>query len=127
CYDPTRARRMPGAAVPGRPLHRLERALSELRFERTRTTFPLFRALLADADFRSGNRDIGMLDRKLAAGELHPVVPESEDDLPLIAAALAHHEQAHRQTATGPAPATSLRSRWGSAGRRNAVRGGSWS
>jgi len=110
-------------------LDRLERALSELRVEGIRTTAPLFRALLADADFRSGNLDIGMLDRKLAADELRPLDPEGDElsDLPFLAAAIAHHEQAYRQSAAGPASAaTSRRSLWGAAGRRGALRGGSW-
>jgi acetyl-CoA carboxylase biotin carboxylase subunit len=132
-YDPMLAKLIVWAADRERALDRLDRALSELRIEGIRTTVPLFKALLADPDFRSGNLDIGMLDRKLASGELHPVAEEGlgkedQDDLPLIAAAIAHYEQAHRQTATGPAsPAPSRASRWGSAGRAGALRGGgSW-
>jgi acetyl-CoA carboxylase biotin carboxylase subunit len=126
-YDPMLAKLIVWAADREHALNRLERALFELRVEGIRTTAPLFHALLADADFRSGNLDIGMLDRKLASGELRPVTHEREgpDDLPLIAAALAHYEQAHRQSAVGPAsPAASLRSRWGAAGRRGSMRGG---
>jgi acetyl-CoA carboxylase biotin carboxylase subunit len=125
-YDPMLAKLIVWAADRERALERLGRALSELRIEGIRTTVPLFRALLADADFRAGNLDIGMLDRKLAAGELRPASDGAPDDLPLIAAALAHHESASR-TAAGPdAPAASRRSRWGSAGRHGAMRGGSW-
>jgi acetyl-CoA carboxylase biotin carboxylase subunit len=129
-YDPMLAKLIVWAADRASALDRLERALSELRVEGIRTTAPLFRALLADADFRSGNLDIGMLDRKLAADELRPAVPEGDDlnDLPILAAAIAHHERAHRQSTAGPAsPATSRRSLWGTAGRRDAVRRGSWS
>ena len=129
-YDPMLAKLIVWAADRERALNRLDRALSELRVEGIRTTVPLFRALLADADFRSGNMDIGMLDRKLAAGELRPPAGDASDDLsndlPLIAAALAHYEQANRQSATGPAPAAAHRSRWGTTGRRAALRGGSW-
>jgi acetyl-CoA carboxylase biotin carboxylase subunit len=128
-YDPMLAKLIVWAADRESALDRLERALSELRVEGIRTTAPLFRALLADPDFRAGNLDIGMLDRKLAADELKPAMPEGDDltNLPIIAAAIAHHEQAHRQSAAGPASAaTSRRSLWGAAGRRDAVRGGSW-
>jgi acetyl-CoA carboxylase, biotin carboxylase subunit len=126
-YDPLLAKLIVWAADRGRALDRLGRALFELRIEGIRTTAPLFRALLADADFRAGNLDIGMLDRKLAAGELRPSADGAADDLPLIAAALAHYERAQR-TAAGPAsPAASGRSRWGVAGRTGAMRGGSWS
>ncbi len=125
-YDPMVAKLIVWAADREKALNRLERALSELRIEGIRTTAPLFQALLADPDFRSGNLDIGMLDRKLAAGELHPPTEETLEDLPLIAAALAHHERANRTAAAGPVtPGASRRSRWGAAGRRSSLRGGS--
>jgi acetyl/propionyl-CoA carboxylase alpha subunit len=114
------------AADRERALERLGRALSELRIEGIRTTAPLFRALLADPDFRAGNLDIGMLDRKLAAGELRPSADGAPDDLPLIAAALAHYERANLTAAGSPSANASRRSRWGAAGRHGAVRGGSW-
>jgi acetyl-CoA carboxylase biotin carboxylase subunit len=125
-YDPMLAKLIVWAADREVAMNRLERALTETRIEGIRTTVPLFRAILADPDFRAGNLDIGMLDRKLAAGELRPVTGDGLPDLPLIAAALAHHERAH-QTAAGPAPGTaSRRSRWGAAGRQGSLRGGSW-
>src|SRR3954447_19085572 len=83
-YDPMLPKLIVWAAAGERALNRLERALSELRVEGIRPPVPLFRALLADPDFRSGNLDIGMLDRKLAAGDLHPAAQDSENDLPLI-------------------------------------------
>jgi acetyl-CoA carboxylase biotin carboxylase subunit len=119
-YDPMLAKLIVWAADRPRALARLERALVELRVEGIKTTKPLFQALLADPDFRSGNMDIAMLDRKLEAGELQPP-DQPEDDLPLIAAALDHHERAHRTAASS---GTSLRSRWGTAGRRGIQRGG---
>jgi acetyl-CoA carboxylase biotin carboxylase subunit len=131
-YDPMLAKLIVWAADREQALQRLERALGELRVEGIRTNVPLFRALLADPDFRSGTMDIAMLDRKLAAGELRPPADiEDTDglaDLPLIAAALVHHEHAHRTAGGSPAgSATSRRSRWGSAARHEALRGGSWS
>jgi acetyl-CoA carboxylase biotin carboxylase subunit len=128
-YDPMLAKLIVWASDRPRALDRLERALSELRIEGIRTTAPLFAALLADPDFRSGNLDIGMLDRKLADGTLGPVAEEDLSDLPLIAAALSHHERANRTVAaTDPANSgeSSRRSRWGAAGRSGALRGGSW-
>ena len=122
-YDPMLAKLIVWAADRPRALARLERALAELRIEGIRTTKPLFQALLADPDFRSGNMDIAMLDRKLESGELQPPA-ETDDDLPLIAAALDHHERAHRTAAGGSGPG--LRSRWGTAGRRGIQRDGSW-
>ena len=127
-YDPMLAKLIVWAADRERALDRLERALSELRVEGIRTTAPLFRALLADADFRSGNLDIGMLDRKLAAGRAAPGRRRGArgdlTDLPFIAAAIAHHEQAHRQSAAGPAARRPPAARAGAiAGRRGASEG----
>src|ERR1700720_2974205 len=65
------AKRSVWAADRERALARLGRALAELRIEGIRTTAPLYRALLADADFRAGRLDVGMLDRKLASGAPH--------------------------------------------------------
>jgi acetyl-CoA carboxylase, biotin carboxylase subunit len=125
-YDPMLAKLIVWAASRERALERLGRALAELRVEGIRTTAPLFQALLADADFRAGNLDIAMLDRKLAAGELAPPSEGTVDDLPLIAAALAHHERARRTAAGNPEGPPSRRSRWGSAARSEGMRNGSW-
>jgi acetyl/propionyl-CoA carboxylase alpha subunit len=134
----------------------LGRALAELRIEGIRTTVPLYRALLGDADFLAGRLDVGMLDRKLASGELRELDAAGSGqlaDLPLLAAAIAHHQRARRTTAAGPgaggagaataaatasgagsgggcgsaAPAAgSRRQRWAAAGRLDAVRGSAW-
>jgi acetyl-CoA carboxylase biotin carboxylase subunit len=125
-YDPLLAKLIVWAEDRPRALARLGRALSELRVEGIRTTAPLFRALLADADFVAGRLDIAMLDRKLAAGELAPPCAASLDDLPIVAAALAAHRDAHSTNAgprTGPMAASgSRRSRWAAVGRREALR-----
>ncbi len=125
-YDPMLAKLIVWAADRERALARLGRALDELRIEGIRTTAPLYRALLADPDFRAGRLDIGMLDRKLAAGELAPA-GGLDDDLPLLAAAIAHCERASRTAATPPAPGGSRRSRWGSAARQGNLRSDAWS
>ena len=123
-YDPMLAKLIVWAADRPRALQKLDRALSELRVEGIRTNTPLFKALLADPDFLAGNMDIGMLDRKLASGELRPAAEEEHPDLPLLAAALAHYERASR---TGTPASPGGRSRWAQAGRCDAPRGGSWS
>ena len=150
-YDPLLAKLSVWAADRERALARLGRALAELRIEGIRTTVPLYRALLADADFRAGRLDVGMLDRKLESGELQALasgLAPAEPDLPLLAAAIAYEERARRTTAGGgavggaasaaaaaaaagpaggPAAAGSRRQRWAATGRREAVRGGPWS
>jgi acetyl-CoA carboxylase biotin carboxylase subunit len=145
-YDPMIGKLIVWAPDRERALDRLGRALAELRIEGIRTTAPLFRALLTDDDFRAGRLDIGMLDRKLAAGELGPAAagagaeagPGEPDrralglDLPFVAAALAHHEAAVRRAAgagpvAGGAGAGARRRAWAETGRREGVRGGPWS
>ena len=121
-YDPMLAKLIVWAENRPRALDRLARALSELRIEGIRTTAPLFRALLADADFRSGNLNIAMLDRKLASGELHALASEEAGDLPLVAAAIHHFERAQRAIAVPRT--TGRRTLWRAAGRRDALRPG---
>ena len=105
-------------------IRRLGRALSELRIEGIETAVPLYQALLADPDFLAGRLDIGMLDRKLEAGELAPVRAPELDDLPVIAAALEYVESQGRQSA---APAGGgRRSGWGAAGRLEGVGRPGW-
>ncbi|MGB6366422.1 MAG: acetyl-CoA carboxylase biotin carboxylase subunit, partial [Thermoanaerobaculia bacterium] len=86
-YDPLLGKLIVWAQTREQAMDRLARALEEIRIEGIRTTVPLFAALLEDADFRAGRLDIGMLDRKLAAGELQPGHQPELADLPLIAAA----------------------------------------
>ena len=138
-YDPMVSKLIVWGADRDQAMARMDRALVELRMDGIETTVPLFRALLRDEDFRQGRLDIAMLDRKLAAGELSPPDPVEEGeppDLALIAAALAHHELAHRRAAGvstdgegagGRGAGTRRRTAWSWAGRREAVGGGSWS
>jgi len=135
-YDPMVSKLIVWGRDREQAMVRLDRALLELRMEGIETNVSLFRALLVDADFRAGRMDIAMLDRKLAASELRPPDPADDGepaDLPLIAAALAHHGEALRRAA-GRAEASGAgakragrRSAWAVAGRREAVGGGSWS
>jgi acetyl-CoA carboxylase biotin carboxylase subunit len=125
-YDPMLGKLIVWAADRERALERLSRALSELRVEGIRTNASLFEALLVDPDFRSGNLDIGMLDRKLAAGDLKPVHETRLADLPLIAAALAHFERSQRTAAAAAGESGKPASRWGTVARREAVSGAAW-
>jgi acetyl-CoA carboxylase biotin carboxylase subunit len=134
-YDPMLAKLIVWAADRELAMNRLDRALTELRIEGIRTTVPLYRALLADADFRAGRLDIGMLDRKLASGELEALAaslaagtvnaavtaaPDDAEggeagapdaaaqlraDLPLLAAAIAQFERNRRTEGAHGAPA----------------------
>jgi acetyl-CoA carboxylase biotin carboxylase subunit len=120
-YDPMLAKLIVWAEDRPRAIRRLDRALRELRVEGIRTTAPLFRALLEDPDFLAGNLDNGMLDRKLASGELAPSESASLADLPFIAAALAFDEDL-RHRAAAPPPAGGARNRWRMSARAGMLR-----
>ncbi|MDX1997696.1 MAG: acetyl-CoA carboxylase biotin carboxylase subunit [Thermoanaerobaculia bacterium] len=128
-YDPMIAKLIVWGADREEAMARLGRALGELKIEGIKTSAPLFQAILGDADFRAGRLDIGMLDRKLASGELAPPPPTGAfADLPIVAAAITQAERARRRTAGGPtgsAPAAG--SRWATTARREAVGAGPWS
>jgi acetyl-CoA carboxylase biotin carboxylase subunit len=125
-YDPLLGKLIVWAQSREQAMDRLARALEEIRIEGIRTTVPLFAALLEDPDFRAGRLDIGMLDRKLAAGELQPGHELELADLPLIAAALEHAERQARYSAV-PAAGGGRRPRWRQASRRESLRRGPWS
>ncbi len=129
-YDPMVGKLIVWGRDREHAIARLDRALAELVIEGIETSTPLFREILRDPDFRTGNLDIGMLDRKLAAGEWasrdQAGVPEGlEADLPMIAAAIAHAER-RAATSAKPAVVGGLRPRWRAAGRRDALRGRAW-
>ncbi len=133
-YDPMLAKLIVWGADRREALARLKRALLELRVEGIRTTAPLYLALLEDPDFLAGNLDIGMLDRKLAAGELRPPAEMPFADLAVIAAALVHQREAVRAgvgaagaEASGKPEAGARRAGWRQTARRESLRGGGWS
>jgi acetyl-CoA carboxylase biotin carboxylase subunit len=125
-YDPMLGKLIVWAQSREEAMDRLARALEEIRIEGIRTTVPLFAALLEDPDFRAGRLDIGMLDRKLSAGELQPGHAAELADLSLIAAALEHAERQARYSAI-PAAGGGRRPRWRQASRRESLRRGPWS
>jgi acetyl/propionyl-CoA carboxylase alpha subunit len=123
-YDPMLAKLIVWGADREQAIERLGRALAELRIEGIHSTAPLYRALLADPDFRAGRLDNDMLERKMAAGALAP--PLADEEVATIAAALEHLEVQARRAAQ-PAPGTGGRGRWRAAARREALRTDRWS
>ncbi len=142
-YDPMLSKLIVWGRDRPEALRRLGRALRELRVEGIRTTAPLYLDLLRDPDFLAARLDIGLLDRKLASGELRraevAVDPaettgtgdpgETEDpmaaDVPMIAAALAYRDACARfESAPTRSESGSVdeRSRWRRAGRLGGLR-----
>jgi len=120
-YDPMLGKLIAAGADRDSAIRRLRRALGELRIEGVKTNVPLFAALLEDPDFLAGRLDIGMLDRKLAAGDLVPALPGELSEIAAIAAALEYSELRSRRAA-GPSEENGRHS-WREAGRREAVGG----
>jgi acetyl/propionyl-CoA carboxylase alpha subunit len=120
-YDPMLAKLIVWGADREQAMNRLGRALEELRVEGILTTAPLYQALLEDADFRAGRLDNGMLDRKLAAGELQPIKGSSLDDLPILAAVIEHFERNSRRAGSISAE-KSHRPQWRKAARAGGMR-----
>jgi 3-methylcrotonyl-CoA carboxylase alpha subunit len=123
-YDPMLAKLIVWGSDRDQALARLARALGELRIEGIATNVPLFRALVEDEEFRAGRFDITWLDRRLGAGELARPAATRLADLPLVAAAIAHHAASHRSAAGEPG---GHRPVWRLASRRAALRGTTWS
>jgi len=125
-YDPMLGKLIVWGADREQAIARLARALRELQIEGIQTTAPLFQAILEDEDFRRGDLDIDMLDRKLREGGLALPQADPDQDLPFVAAAIAHHRHCER-AATGAGSSGHLRARWARAGRTASLRGTTWS
>lgn len=128
-YDPMIAKLIVWGADRQQAISRLDRALSEMRIEGINTSAPLFRRILADPEFRAGDLDITMLERKLESGEWRSAAGD-DGDLPLVAAAIAHALAQQTAITVGPAAngESGGRQRWLEAGRRQATGGGgAWS
>ena len=114
-YDPMLGKLIVHAPDRAAAVARLARALSEYEIAGVETTLPLFRALVADPEFRSGNFDVQWLDRRLAGGlfaDEHPRV----DEVWLAAVSMAAAD------AMLPAPARGEASAWRTAARREALK-----
>ena len=125
-YDPLLAKLIVWGRDRKQAMDRLARALSEIRIEGIRTTVPLFKALLEDEDFRQGRLDIGMLDRKMAAGELTPDQKIEFAELAVIAAAL-EHLRGQARSSSALLRDGGRREGWRRTARQENLRGGRWS
>ncbi|MDH3743479.1 MAG: acetyl-CoA carboxylase biotin carboxylase subunit [Acidobacteriota bacterium] len=124
-YDPMMSKLIVHGRDRGHALERLERALAETRFDGVNTALGLYRELICDDDFRQGRMDIGLLERKIEAGELRtPSQSTEERDLPLIIAALEHLERQARSSAVPHRDGR--RNHWREAARIEAAGGDRW-
>lgn len=99
-YDPMIGKLIAWGETRDSALRRLGRALLELRIEGVRTNVSLFSRLLEDPDFLRGDLDVGMLDRKLASGELSGESSAGAGRLAEIVAALEYADRHSRHSAS---------------------------
>ena len=125
-YDPMLAKLIVWGQDREQAVERMARALGELRLEGIRTTVPLFKMILQDEDFRRGQLDIGMLDRKLSSGDLLPARAIEFGELAVLAAALEHLESQSRRSAA-PVQSGGRREKWRRSARLESLRGDRWS
>ncbi len=78
-YDPMLGKLIVHAADRASAVSRLERALQEYEIWGVETTLPLFRRLVADAEFRAGAFDVQWLDRRIAEGLFDDRAPSREE------------------------------------------------
>ncbi len=114
-YDPMLGKLVVHGADRAAAVARLARALSEFEVAGLETTLPLFRALVADAEFRSARFDVQWLDRRLAEG-LFPDEHPQADEVWLAAVSMAAAD------AMLPLPARGDGSAWKTAARREALK-----
>lgn len=132
-YDPLLGKLVVWGNTRLQACERLASALKEMRIEGIRTTVPLYRELLKDADFRKGTLDVEMLDRKLETRDLEPEPNSDSNDLHVIAAVLEYiraDSPAAASPECGPRGAGGDLDgprRWRAAARREAVGGDGWS
>jgi acetyl-CoA carboxylase biotin carboxylase subunit len=117
-YDPMLGKLIAHARDRAQAIARLSRALSEYEIQGVSTTLPLFRALMTDADFRSGAFDVQWLDRRLAEGLVSDPAPAAED----VALAAVGLSQQRRPAVSGGNGAAARASAWRSAAREDSMR-----
>ena len=116
-YDPLISKLIAWAPTREEAIQRMLRALEEYRIEGIRTNLEFFRQALEREDFRAADFDTGFIDRWLTQGRATLPVPQREQDLAAIVAAL---EDSHRDPL--PEREAAPLSRWKSAARLRGLR-----
>ncbi len=118
-YDAMVAKVIAWGTDRSRAIERMQRALSEYEIGGVRTTVPMFRWLLAHADFIGGGFDTTFLDRVLAdrSGALFGDAPADGEETAVVAAAI------HALLGAGASPETEAEPRaWRRAARLEGLR-----
>ena len=114
-YDPILGKLIVSGADRSQAIERLSRAVGEYEIAGVATTLPLFRALVADSDFRGARFHTQWLDDWLVGRDLDPRAATAEETI-LAAAALSTNGGSPDR------PAPEWRSRWEDAARVEGLR-----
>jgi acetyl-CoA carboxylase biotin carboxylase subunit len=117
-YDPMLSKLIVWAGNRDQAIERMLRALDEYHVGGIKSNIPLFRAILNDAAFRSGDLDTGYLDRLLARG-IDFAPPVSSQAIAVAAAAASARIQPRAKADAGN---MACPSRWLTEGRRSLLR-----
>jgi acetyl-CoA carboxylase biotin carboxylase subunit len=117
-YDPMLSKLIVWAGNRDQAIERMLRALGEYHVGGIQSNIPLFRAILNDPAFRSGDLDTGYLDRLLGRG-IDFAPPVSSQTLAVAAAVADTRLQPHSKAEVAKAACPS---RWLTEGRRSLLR-----
>ncbi len=117
-YDPMISKLAVVGKTRSEAIDKLRRALREYEVGGIKTTLPFFREIIKDAEFIAGKLDTGFISR-WQKRRVKPEASETEKDLAIIAAALAHSNL--NKTTNAKVETEEAESRWAVAGRLAAM------
>jgi acetyl-CoA carboxylase biotin carboxylase subunit len=117
-YDPLISKLAAWGATRDEAMDRMRRALGEYKLEGIKTNISFFLEVLDDADFRNGDFDTGFIDRWMKNRKRDKQIPELDQQVAAIAAALFHSER----SAGLPEQVKEIESAWKRDGRRRGMR-----
>src|SRR5262249_10791897 len=111
-YDPMISKLAAWGATREEAIGRLRRALRGYTVDGIKTTLPFFRRIVEDQEFLAGRLDTGFISRfNERQAQVEKTVDETEQDIALIAAALAQQEK-QKALAGSQGPSVKKESKW---------------
>jgi acetyl-CoA carboxylase biotin carboxylase subunit len=121
-YDPMISKLAAWGRTRNEAIDRMRRALDEYAVDGIRTTLPFFREIIRDREFIEAKLDTGFISRfneRRAADSANPGPATTEQDIAIIAAALAYQQVAAKSQLT---PTVTSPSNWRMSGRVSSIK-----